>query len=119
MGDHQEYSPNAVKLFEDVQIGNKQIIILETILTECVFILSSVYKVPKQDIYDSLSGLLLYKGVVNIDKETLLEGLKIYNSRNLHIVDSILIAKALISGCEIYSFDQKLNKEFELLYNQR
>lgn len=98
------------KLFHQVQTGKTLLIIEQTILTEVVFVLSSFYKVPKEKIAQVLSELLVYKGVICEDKESLLLALDIYAKHNIHIVDSILAAKTKIHNLPLLSFDLKLTK---------
>lgn len=108
LGDNKEMLVKTQKVFGQVQTGKVFLILEQTIFTEIVFVLSSFYKVPKNEIAEILSELLAYKGVVCEDKESLLQALAIYSKQNLHIVDCILLAKASANDLDILSFDQKL-----------
>lgn len=108
LGDNQDMLLKTKKIFEQVQAGKIFLILEQTVFTEIVFVLSSFYRVPKNKISEILSELLIYKGIVCADKESLLLALDLYNKQNLHIVDCLLIAKAKASNLDILSFDQKL-----------
>jgi len=108
LGDNKEMLLKTKEVFEQVQTGKILLIFEQTVFTEIVFVLSSFYKVPKNKIFEILSELLAYKGIVCEDKESLLLALELYHKQNLHIVDCLLIAKAEMTGLDILSFDQKL-----------
>ncbi|AFC70976.1 PIN domain-containing protein [Rickettsia australis] len=50
-------------MFAQVKTGHIILIIEQTILTEVIFVLSSVYKISRNEISSTLSDLLAYKGV--------------------------------------------------------
>ena len=114
LGDDQELSKKANQILLPIEKGIKKGIILESIFTECVFILTKIYLVPKDKIHDSLSLLLQYKGIVNNDKQTLKAALELFTKSKLHIVDCILATKAKEFGYEIASFDQELIKTMKI-----
>jgi hypothetical protein len=113
--DNEELFSKANDFFNDVLNSKKKAIIEQTVFTEVVFVLSSNYKVPRQEIAKSLSQLLQHKGVSTDhpnNVEYLLDSLKLYQSTNLHIVDCLIILKAKYSSSEIFSFDKDLLKHF-------
>lgn len=97
--------------FSKVKSGGIKIIILESVLAECVFVLVHIYKVPRQMIADSLANLLHYRGVVNHDRDIFIESLKLFASGNLAIVDCLLIVRAKGAGSDVFSFDRALVKK--------
>ena len=106
--DNQEMFAKANEIFDQVKIGKITLIIEQAVFMEVVFVLTSVYLVPKTQIVETLSELMTYKGVIS-DKELLLRSLDFYRDYNLHIVDCLLMAKAVVGNTPILSFDQKLN----------
>lgn len=100
----------AKELFENVRVGDEKAIILEGVLVECVYVLLKFYKVPKEETAAKLKGLLHYKGIVNDDKEELIEALTVFTEKNIDIVDCILFVKARHNKMALFSFDEKLNK---------
>jgi predicted nucleic acid-binding protein len=59
-----------------------------------------------------LKDLLLYKGVVNKDKELLLEAFELFIvSRGLSLLDCFLCIKAKNKKGKVLTFDEKLKKK--------
>lgn len=100
----------ADELFEMVRVGDEEAVILESVLVECVYVLTKFYKAPKEDVSAKLTGLLHYKGVVNDDKEELIEALTVFIENNIDIVDCILGVKAKSRNWSLFSFDERLKK---------
>ena len=93
-----------------VKLGKTKAHIEQAVFTEVIFVLTSVYNIPRDKIKESLYSLLLYRGFYNSEKDILIESLNIYADTNLHIVDCIIAAKVRLHGLEIKSFDQELLK---------
>lgn len=108
--DNPEQFATTEKFFENVRSGKERAVILESVLVECVYILTKFYKVPKGEAAEILSGLLHYKGIVNRDRETLLDALALYAGNNIDVVDCVLLAKAKHDNLRLLSFDKALNK---------
>jgi len=101
----------ADRLFEKIRVGSEKAVILESVLVECVYVLTEFYKVPKAEAAARLKDLLLYKGITNGDKEELIEALNIFSGKDpLDIVDCVLSAKAKSVGMTLVTFDEKLRK---------
>jgi predicted nucleic-acid-binding protein len=98
--------------FESVRSGREKALLLESVLVECVYVLTKYYKVPKGAATGSLAALLRYKGFVNSDKDILLEALALFSVENVDLVDCVLIATARHSNTPLFSFDKKLNRLF-------
>ena len=110
LGDVPLLSSKASAFFEKVRVGKEKVIILESVLAECVYVLIKFYKVPKAEVAEKLKGLLLYKGVANEDKKDLVEALNIFSGQGIDIVDCILCAKTRNHNIHLFSFDGKLLK---------
>jgi predicted nucleic-acid-binding protein len=111
MRDVAEQYELAATFFDQVRTGKKTVLILESVLVECVYILTKFYQVPKKEAAEVLGGLLQYKGVVNQDKAALSAALALYSEKNLDLLDCVLIAQAHHASAQIFSFDAELNKE--------
>ena len=104
-----QYEKSAA-FFEKVRSGTERAVILESVLVECVYILLKFYGVPKVEIAASLTGLLHYRGVVNRDKDAMVEALRVFAENKLDVVDCMLIAKGKHDNMTIFTFDKALGK---------
>jgi len=111
LADHEEFYNRARALMEQVRHGNKKILILDSVIAECVYVLLKVYNVPRKEIATKLAGILEYKGVVNSEKENLRKALAIFAEENVDIVDAFVFAfGSLEENREVFSFDKDLKK---------
>lgn len=107
LADNKEDYKKTKIIFEQARIGKCQIEIIQSVFAEVIFVLSSFYEVPRIEIVRILKSLLSYKGV-KVDSDIYSAALDIYLEDNIHIVDSILAVKTLLSGDELLTFDKKL-----------
>jgi len=106
--DDETLFKKAYELLERVKDGKEFIIIPESVLAECVYVLLRIYKVDRQIVTEKLKLLFLYKGVVNPDKEDLIDSITLFGKTNLSIVDCILCAKSVNNKMPIFTFDDEL-----------
>lgn len=100
----------AKDFFDKVRDGSEKAVILESVIAECIYVLTKIYKAPKNKASNSLIDILHYKGIANDDQKELIRALTIFSERGIDIVDCILCAKAAGSGDNLFSFDEELNK---------
>ena len=100
----------AKEFFDDVKEGRAKAVIIESVVTECIYVLTKIYKVPKDKAAESLIDILHYKGIANPDQKELIHALTLFSGRNIDIVDCILCVKAKGHGMSLLSFDDDLNK---------
>ncbi len=100
----------ASKFFENVRVGNEKVLILESVLVECVYVLTKFYNVPKAGASEKLKELLHYKGILNNDKKELIDALTMFASKSIDIVDCILCGKAKGYNMSLFTFDEDLKK---------
>lgn len=96
--------------FEKVRMGETKALLLESVIVECVYILTKHYRTPKEEAAATLRALLQYKGVVTPGKEAIARGLQLFASHSLDLVDCLLLARAGADGARVFSFDKKLNR---------
>jgi predicted nucleic-acid-binding protein len=108
--DDIELYKQAKTFFDKVKTGEESALILESVVAECVYVLTKIYKVPKEKTADSLKNLLRYRGIINEDRADLIKALTTFAERSMDIVDCILYVKAKDMETSLFSFDEDLNK---------
>ena len=87
------------------------------VLAEVVYVLQGVYKVPRGRIAEALTALL--SEVLTDHADVMEKALAIYAARSLDFVDCVLIARALILGDDVFTFDKKLNAALQKQLEQK
>ncbi|MBI2432785.1 MAG: PIN domain-containing protein [Candidatus Hydrogenedentes bacterium] len=108
--DDPKRANEAQALLDQVRQGNAKAILLESVVAECMYVLTKIYKVPKDQAAGSLIDLLHYRGIANEDRQELISALELYAERSIDIVDCMLLAKATAAGNQLFTFDAALNK---------
>ena len=106
--DKEDLYGKAATVFEDVRTGKETAIILESVLVECVYILTKFYKVPRSEAADILTRFLGYKGIMNQDLRELTESLATFAGSTIDIVDCLLFVKVRNYRLSLFTFDKKL-----------
>ena len=100
----------AEAFFTKVLTGEEKALILESVLVECIYILTKIYKVPKGEASVSLIELLHYKGIQNRDRNEFIAALSLFSEKNIDIVDCLLCARAKKNDYILFTFDKDLKK---------
>jgi predicted nucleic acid-binding protein len=100
----------ASALLDKVKTGDEKVIIPESVLAECTYILIKIYKVDRSTIAEKLCDFFDYKGVVNPGKKDLVDALLLFGHTNLSIVDCFLCAKSKNHGLSLFTFDKRLQR---------
>jgi predicted nucleic-acid-binding protein len=108
--DDEPLYVKAKAFFDQVKEGSTRAVILESVIAESVYVLTKIYKVPKNRAAESLIDILHYKGIANPDQKQLIRALTLFYERNLDIVDCILCVKSAYPNTSLFSFDSDLNK---------
>lgn len=109
-GDHAEFLARSTELFEQVEQGNTEIIILDSVVMEAFFVLTKFYQLPKAEVIEDLKTIMAFAGVINDDKFQIIETLNLVLYKNIDFVDALLCVKSKLFGLELYSFDDRLTK---------
>jgi len=110
LADHPSFSPQAAAFFAQVRSGEAAALIPEGVLVECVYVLMKFYAVPRPEVAERLSQVISYRGIVNPNRDILLEALALLARRAVDIVDAIVVVTAQHHGWATFSFDQALRK---------
>ncbi len=108
--DNYALYTKAKSFFDKVKNGDEKAVILESVIAECIYVLTKIYQVPKDKASNRLIDILHYKGIANDDQKELIRALALFAEKDIDIVDSILCAKAVDSGDILFSFDKELNR---------
>ena len=117
LDDHEDFSPKAKAFMQDVAKGSIKAELPTVVVVECVYVMEKFYKIPKNEIVDTLSRILNIKGITNSAKSEILDALIKYEKSNADIVDCILAAKSSPQRV-VVSFDKdfkRLKATFEKL----
>jgi predicted nucleic-acid-binding protein len=106
--DQEDLYTRAAAFFEDVLTGKEKATILESVLVECVYVLTRFYKVSRAETADVLIRFLGYKGIMNEDVRELTESLAVFADSTIDIVDCLLFVKARNYDLTLFTFDKKL-----------
>lgn len=109
--DNEAHFAEAAEYFEKVRVGKDSALIAESVLVECLYVLTKHYRVPRAEATKSLGGILLYKGVINHNREVLTRALSMFAETTLDPVDCLLVAMAAVEGSTVKTFDQVLLKQ--------
>ena len=78
LADNENQYQEVYPFFESLKIGKQKAILLSEVLLEAFYVLTKIYGVPDKEAAEGLKDLILYKGVVNKDKELLLEAFELF-----------------------------------------
>jgi predicted nucleic-acid-binding protein len=107
--DNEKQFAETSGYFELVRTGMASALLLESVVVECLYILTKHYHVPRSEAAASLSGILLYKGITNPDRDALVRALTLFGEGTLDPVDCVLAAKSA-AGFTLLTFDKALAK---------
>jgi len=108
--DHEEHYLKSIEVFESIESGQTEALLMDFILAEVVYVLKRIYKHEKEEISSALKKLLLYKHLYTDNKIVTFEALEIYAKRNIDFADAMLCAKKNIEGFAIVSFDKDVER---------
>jgi uncharacterized protein len=108
--DHEQYSAIATRIFDSCARGELTLVVLPTVVGECVFVLESFYKHPRAEIARILGDLISSRGIELADLDCHLDALMRYGAGKLHFVDCLIAATAAIVAVPIATLDREFRK---------
>jgi predicted nucleic-acid-binding protein len=106
--DDETLFAKASGVLEKAKTGEEKILILESVLAECIYVLLKIYRVDRISIAEKMRDLFSYKGVVNPDRKDLIEAVHLFGRTNFSIVDCLLLSKSINHGWPLLTFDKDL-----------
>jgi predicted nucleic-acid-binding protein len=104
LNDSEDLSEKAAEILE-----NNVIFLPNEVIAEIVYVLEKVYKVERKYINSALMELFEYGNLEVGDIGLIAESLKVFASRNLDFVDTLLYVYHKLGKHKVYTFDKKLN----------
>jgi len=92
-----------------LQNKNNKNILLDTIVAETIWVLSSYYSLPKSSIIEKINALI-HVDTIECNAFLLNRALSIWEEYNISYIDAYLSAIAELGNMTLYSYDQKLQK---------
>jgi predicted nucleic acid-binding protein len=108
--DHEKHAKAAGKLFDACDRGEVVIVVLPTVLAECVFVLESFYEHPRGQIVAALGRLIASPGVEISGVEIHLDALHRYQKTKVHFVDCLIAATSTSEEIPVATFDEDFRK---------
>lgn len=94
--------------------SNEKLILTDVTVSEIIWVLSSYYETPKEEIAEKIETLLLLRRI-KASKRILLQALSFYKKLNIDWVDAYLSSLAIKKKIgKIYSYDKDLDKIKEI-----
>ncbi len=103
--DHPQHAAAAGRIFEACDRGELILIVLPSVLAECLFVLESFYRKPRNQIAQVLSALLNSPGIEIPDTAKHLDALSRYATGKMHFVDCLLAATSASQKLAVATFD--------------
>ena len=106
-GDPPEQAARATRLLS--RAG--QLLLPDLVLAEVVYVLESVYRVPRPRVAELARAIVAYPAIEVVDEPGLLRALEVYELHRLDFADAYLVAEAEISGVNaVASFDKAIER---------
>jgi predicted nucleic acid-binding protein len=103
--------------------SEEPLVLSEIVLLETAYVLTSVYRVPRTDVVDTLLAFVQRSNLhlANLSKPRALAALSLCRDSNrVSFTDALLWAQALDSGADrLYSFDRKFPSQGLVVVEQR
>lgn len=110
LSDHAEHHRLAAAFWERVKAGDETAWVAESVLAECVYVLTKFHKVPRREVANSLTDLLSLRFVATDYPDAMAQALKLFAERNVDFVDALVFALAKAKDAKVFSFDRDLLK---------
>jgi predicted nucleic-acid-binding protein len=91
--------------------GSHELILMDLVLAEMVYVLESFYEVPRTEIAGMARALLALPSIVTGDHDLLLRAVEIYEVIRLDFAEAYLVALAELSDVKrVVSFDRQIDR---------
>jgi predicted nucleic acid-binding protein len=88
-----------------------QLLLPDLIVAEVVYVLESVYRVPRPRVAELVRAIVAFPAIKVADEPALLRALELYEVHRLGFADAYLVAEAETSGVNaVVSFDRAIDR---------
>jgi predicted nucleic acid-binding protein len=108
--DHADHFERSKALFAQAERGAVRLIVLDAVLAEVVFVLTSVYEAKRLDVANALRPFLFHGGVECANATVLEDALDRFAAKNIDFLDAYLAAQALALEVPVSTFDKDFRK---------
>jgi predicted nucleic acid-binding protein len=108
--DHVEHSPRARALIARAEAGELRLVLLDAVVAEVVFVLTSVYNCTRRQVADALLPFLNHGGIECAGAEVIADALRSFSSKKVDYMDCFLAAVAKSRDLPVASFDRDFRK---------
>jgi len=108
--DHKAHFERARGLFEQAEQGAVRLVLLDAVLAEVVFVLTSVYDARRGDVAHALRPFLYHGGIECPGGRVLDDALGRFASKNVDFLDAYLAAQSRALDVPVSSFDRDFRK---------
>ncbi len=110
LNDIPEQAEKARRIFNRARSLKARVKILPIILVEVVYHLIHTYKIPRNEVADTLQIFISPKWIKIENKDAILEALELFKNSKIDMVDLMLFTIAKHKGYEIVSFDKDFKR---------
>jgi predicted nucleic acid-binding protein len=103
--------PDQAKRAGELLRTTKDLILVDLVVAEVVYVLESVYAVERERIAELVRAIIGFRAVAVPDEALLLRALELYELYRIHFAESYLAACAELSGVGVVaSFDRDIDR---------
>jgi predicted nucleic-acid-binding protein len=116
--DDEHQAQIVYNVFKQAEAGKKIFWVSLLVVLETIWVIDSVYEIPRKEILDSLNELLLMPILKFEAQETIRSFILLAQKNSIDLSDVLIACAAQQSGCEcVLTFDKKASKLeiFELI----
>lgn len=106
-GDPPDQAARATALLAEAE----ELLLLDVIVAEIVYVLESFYKVPTDEVAGLVRSVIAFAPIRTLDPALLLRSLEVYETLGIDFADAYLVASAEAAGVhDIISFDRSIDR---------
>lgn len=108
--DHAQHSPKARALIAKAEAGEVRLVLLDAVVAEVVFVLTSVYNCTRRQVADALLPFLNHGGIECPEAKVVADALGYFSTKKVDYMDCFLAAAAKSRRIPVASFDRDFRK---------